>query len=345
MGGRMNRTAVVIQAPRCISVRREEMPTLEADRVAVRTRLSAVSAGTELLFYRGDVPRNMPMDSDLPALCGPVQYPLRYGYAAVGRVVGLGPEVGAEWAGRRVFCFHPHASLMDLGLSSMVPIPEDVDDRDALFLASLETALTLVWDGQPLAGETVAVFGQGVIGLLAVSLLACHPLRSLLTVDPIARRREASLSAGAHASFDPRQAHALTSRISAESGDAMADLVFELSGRPSTLNAAIAVCGFGSRVVIGSWYGTQPAALDFGGRFHRNRIRLISSQVSTLPTHMTARWDKARRREAVWDLIRSIKPSRFITHEVAVQQAADAYELLDRRPEDVLQVVFTYGEG
>jgi threonine dehydrogenase-like Zn-dependent dehydrogenase len=125
----------------------------------------------------------------------------------------------------------------------------------------------------------------------------------------------------------------------------MADLVFELSGRPSTLNAAIAVCGFGSRVVIGSWYGTQPAALDFGGRFHRNRIRLISSQVSTLPTHMTARWDKARRREAVWDLIRNIKPSRFITHEVAVQQAADAYELLDRQPEDVLQVVFTYGEG
>jgi 2-desacetyl-2-hydroxyethyl bacteriochlorophyllide A dehydrogenase len=342
MDVRMNRTAVVIPAPCRISVCQEEMPAPEAGRVTVQTHLSAVSAGTELLFYRGEVPPEMPMDSNLPALGGPVQYPLRYGYAAVGRVIHLGPKVGAEWAGRRVFCFHPHASLINIDISSMVPIPEDVEDRDALFLANLETAVTLMWDGQPLVGETVAVFGQGVVGLLATSLLARHPLRSLLTVDPIARRREASVSAGAHAAFDPRQADVLALRISSESGGAMADVVFELSGQPSTLNAAIAVCGFGSRVVIGSWYGTKPAALDFGGRFHRQRIRLISSQVSTLPAHAAPRWDKVRRREAAWDLIRSIKPSRFITHEIVVERAAEAYELLDRRPEDVLQVVFSY---
>jgi threonine dehydrogenase-like Zn-dependent dehydrogenase len=124
----------------------------------------------------------------------------------------------------------------------------------------------------------------------------------------------------------------------------MADVVFELSGQPASLNAAIAVCGFGSRVVIGSWYGTKPAVLDFGGHFHRRRICLISSQVSTLPAHVAPRWDRVRRREAAWDLIRSIKPSRFITHEIAVERAAEAYEMLDRRPEDVLQVVFSYRE-
>jgi threonine dehydrogenase-like Zn-dependent dehydrogenase len=122
----------------------------------------------------------------------------------------------------------------------------------------------------------------------------------------------------------------------------MADLVFELSGNPQTLDAAIASAGFASRIVIGSWYGTKPAAVNLGGKFHRSRIRLISSQVSTLPPEAAARWDKARRIESAWEMIRRVRPSRFITHDMPVGRAAEVYDLLDRRPGDVLQVVFTY---
>ena len=340
----MNRTAVVMQAPRRVGVCREEVPRPGPGEVAVQSNLSAVSAGTELLFFRGEVPPDMPLDAGLPALSGPARYPLRYGYAVAGRVVGLGPDVPGDMAGRRVFCFHPHASHMNLSAAGLLSIPEDVDDRDALFLANMETAVTLMLDGRPAVGEAVAVFGQGVVGLLATALLARHPLKRLVTVDPIPRRREISLAAGAHAAFDPRQADARAGRLSSDSGGAMADLVFELSGEPATLNAAIAACGFGGRIVIGSWYGTKPAVLDLGGRFHRSRIRLISSQVSTLPAEASARWDPARRVETAWEMIRCVRPSRFITHEMPVERAAEAYDLLDRRPEDVLQVVFTYGK-
>jgi 2-desacetyl-2-hydroxyethyl bacteriochlorophyllide A dehydrogenase len=340
----MNRTAVVMQAPRRVGVCREEVPRPGPGEVAVQSNLSAVSAGTELLFFRGEVPPDMPLDAGLPALSGPARYPLRYGYAVAGRVVGLGPDVPGDMAGRRVFCFHPHASRMNLSAAGLLSIPKDVDDRDALFLANMETAVTLMLDGRPAVGETVAVFGQGVVGLLATALLARHPLKRLVTFDPIPRRREISLAAGAHAAYDPRQADARAGRLSSDSGGAMADLVFELSGEPATLNAAIAACGFGGRIVIGSWYGTKPAVLDLGGRFHRSRIRLISSQVSTLPAEASARWDPARRVETAWEMIRCVRPSRFITHEMPVERAAEAYDLLDRRPEDVLQVVFTYGK-
>jgi 2-desacetyl-2-hydroxyethyl bacteriochlorophyllide A dehydrogenase len=322
---------------------REEIPLPGPGEVTVHCNLSAVSAGTELLFYRGQVPPDMPLDSALPSLSGPARYPLRYGYAAAGEVIGLGPNVPGDVAGRRVFCFHPHASHMNLSTSAAIPIPDDVDDRDALFLANMETAVTLMLDGRPVVGESVVVFGQGVVGLLATALLALHPLKSLVTVDPIPRRRDVSLSAGAQAAFDPRQAEALASRLASDSGDLLADLVFELSGEPSGLTAAIEACGFGGRIVIGSWYGTKPAALDLGGRFHRSRIRLISSQVSTLPAEAAARWDKTRRIETAWEMIRRVRPSRFITHEIPMERAAEAYDLLDRRPEDVLQVVFTYG--
>jgi 2-desacetyl-2-hydroxyethyl bacteriochlorophyllide A dehydrogenase len=345
MGRPMNRTAVIMQAPYRVGVCREEIPLPEPGEIVVQCRLSAISAGTELLFYRGQVPPDMTIDSRLSGLTGPAHYPLRYGYAAVGEVTALGPNVSADLLGRRVFCFHPHASHATVRPVDIVPLPGDIADRDALFLANMETAVTLVLDGRPAVGEAVAVLGQGTVGLLAAALLARHPLHRLFSVDPIPRRRAASLETGAHAAFDPRDIDALKSRLESDSGGAMADLVFELSGDPSALNAAIDLTGFGGRIVIGSWYGTRPAAVDLGGRFHRSRIRLISSQVSTLPAHAAARWDKARRIETAWEMIRTIRPSRYVTHEMPVEHAADAYELLDRRPWEAIQVVLTYGDG
>jgi 2-desacetyl-2-hydroxyethyl bacteriochlorophyllide A dehydrogenase len=342
MGHPMKRTAVIMHAPYRVRVWREEIPPPGPGEVTVQCRLSAVSAGTELLFYRGQVPADMTIDTGLSSLAGPARYPLRYGYAAVGAVTALGPDVPADTLGRRVFCFHPHASHVNLRSSDIVPIPEDISVRDALFLANMETAVTFMLDGRPAIGEAVVVLGQGVVGLLAAALLARHPLHRLLSMDPIPRRRTASLEMGVHAAFDPVDIDTLKSRLAADSGGTMADLVFELSGDPSALNAAIDLTGFGGRIVLGSWYGIRPAAVNLGGRFHRSRIRLISSQVSTLPADATARWDKARLLDTAWEMIRGIRPSRLITHEMPVEQAAEAYELLDHRPGEAIQVVLTY---
>jgi len=342
MDGRMNRTAVVMHGPFHVGVDREAIRPPEPGEVVVQAHRSAISAGTELLFYRGRVPPGQPLDAGLASLAGPTAYPLRYGYSAVGHVIGTGPDVSDRFLGRRVFCFHPHASHFAIKTTEIVPIPDDLNDRDALFFANMETAVTLLLDGRPAIGETLAILGQGIVGLLAAALLARHPLRGLFTVDPIPRRRRASLDMGAQAALDLTEIDDLRSRLASVTGGAMADLVFELSGDPSALNTAIELAGFGSRIVIGSWYGASSAAINFGGRFHRSRIRMIASQVSTLPADFTARWDRRRRGETAWEMIRLVRPSRLITHEMPVEHAAEAYGLLDRRPEEALQVVFAY---
>ena len=89
-----------------------------------------------------------------------------------------------------------------------------------------------------------------------------------------------------------------------------ADLCFELSGAPSALNTAISLTGFDGRIMIGSWYGQKQSGLDLGGRFHRSRIRLISSQVSTIAPELTGRWDKDRRFESILDNAPLNQPSR-----------------------------------
>ena len=121
-----------------------------------------------------------------------------------------------------------------------------------------------------------------------------------------------------------------------------ADLTYELSGAPQALNLAISLTGFTGRVVIGSWYGQKRADLDLGGYFHRSRIRLISSQVSTLSPELSGRWSKARRFELAWEMISQVNPEQWITQRFPLDRAAEAYRLLDERPHETIQVMFDY---
>ena len=156
-----------------------------------------------------------------------------------------------------------------------------------------------------------------------------------------------SLEIGAHASLDPEAPHlqqALNAEIEPDYADNGYDLVYELSGNPDALNQAIAVAGIEARIVVGSWYGIKKAEMALGTGFHRNRIRLISSQVSSLASEFSGRWSKQRRLNAAWDMIKKLKPADFITHRFDVHQADEAYELLDKRPQEAIQVILTYNQ-
>jgi len=299
----------------------------------VQTLVSAISAGTELLFLRGEVPANMEVDSAIPALNGAVRYPLRYGYACVGRVIEAGEEQDRGWLGCTVFAFHPHASHFVASTAQILPVPDDLTPHRAALLPNMETAVNLVMDGQPGIGERVAVIGLGVVGLLTIALLARFPLERLLAVDPLPQRRGLATALGAHAALAPEE---LTER----SGY---DLVYEVSGSPIALNTALALTGFAGRIVIGSWYGVKQAPLDLGGAFHRSRIRLLASQVSTIDPRWSGRWNKKRRIDLAWAMLRAVEIERLITHRLPVEEAPTAYRLLEQEPERTLQVLFEYG--
>ena len=280
-----------------------------------------------------------------PALGESFAYPLKYGYAAVGRVEHIGSGVASEWLGRHVFAFHPHESAFVSPITDLVPLPLDMAADDALFLANMETAVNLIMDGQPCIGEQVAVLGQGIVGLLVTSLLSQTPLASLVTVDRYALRRQKSIELGAAISVDPGSDDAAAQIRSLLQNDRTysgADLVYETSGAPAALDLAIAVAGCNARVVAASWYGTKEASLHLGGRFHRDRIRIISSQVSTIAPEWSGRWSKSRRLGVAWSALQRLRPASLVTHRFPIAQAAEAYALLDKRPQEALQVLLDY---
>jgi alcohol dehydrogenase len=338
----MTRKSLYFVDDRAVEIRASPVPEPGPEELLIESELSAISPGTELLIYRGRAPTELAADETLDALPGSFDFPLQYGYATVGRVTRVGREASEEWQGRRVFAFNPHESHFTAPVEGVVPVPEDVTSETAALLPNVETAVNFLHDGGPMLGERVAVFGQGVVGLLTTSLLADCPLSELLTVDLYDRRRELSRRFGADGSLDPTPADASAVLRDEDGPRDGADLSYELSGSPDALDDAIAATGYGGRVVVGSWYGRKPAELDLGGRFHRSRVRILASQVSTIDPDHRGRWDKTRRLDLARDLLADVETDALVTHRVPIDDAGDAYRLLDERPEDAVQVLLTY---
>lgn len=344
MGESIKRLALYFTGPRSVIIHEEAVPPLQPDQVLVRTLLSAISPGTELLVYRQQISFGQPLDVSIQSLSGDIQYPLKYGYSVVGKVISAGLEIDPAWIGKTIFTFHPHETMFSACLNELLEIPQGIDPLDAVFLPNMETAVNFVMDGRPVLGEKVLVLGQGIVGLLTNSILAQFPLKNLVTLDLFPLRRRVSQQSGAQISLDPNSRDSI-SQIKALFSDehsSGADLTYEISGNPEALNTAIELTGYDGRIIIGSWYGSKTVNLKMDESFHRSRIKLISSQVSTIAPGFLGRWTKVRRIQAVWQMIEKIRPSKFISRQLPLTEAPEAYRVLDENPGEAIQIIFTY---
>ncbi|WP_050032915.1 zinc-dependent alcohol dehydrogenase [Halorubrum halophilum] len=347
----MTDAALYFTGPETVELRETAVGQPAADELLVDTRASAISAGTELLVYRDQMPSDLPADETLDALDGDLSYPLRYGYAASGVVREVGADVDPDWISRPVFSFVPHQTSFRATPDSVLALPPETTPAAGSLLPSVETATNLVLDAAPRLGERVVVFGAGVIGLCVTRLLAAFPLESLVVVDPIERRRTLAAALGADRTTTPADLadtetadvdRADTDPVDTDPAVEQADLAIELSGQPSALDDALGAVGYDARIVVGSWYGTKREPIDLGGRFHRDRIDIVSSQVSTISPELRGRWDRDRRMDAALDRLDWIPADELITHRIPFERAPEAYELLDSAPDAAVQVILEY---
>jgi 2-desacetyl-2-hydroxyethyl bacteriochlorophyllide A dehydrogenase len=329
----MQARAVHFVAPRRVELREVELPEVSEGHILVATEWSGISSGTELLAYRGEVDPDLPLDETLGALAGTFTYPFRYGYSAVGRVV---QPAAPFQQGQRVFAFHPHQDRFVADAREVVAV-DGLDPRAATLYPMVETALQVCLDASPRLGETVVVVGLGAVGILVAALLA-RSGAVVLGSDPEPARQAAAKAFGVRA-IDPDD---VPEAVAAETGRRGADLVVEASGNPQALAGSLGLLAHEGTAVICSWYGTKPVSLPLGAAFHRRRLALRSTQVSTLPATLTARWDHRRRAELAWRLARELPLPVLATHAFPFEQAAEAYACADRKDDGLIHVALRY---
>ncbi len=339
--GNLRARALWFSGRRVAELRPEDAPAPGPGEVRIEAALSAVSHGTEMLVYRGEVPEDLPLD--LPTFAGGFSFPIKHGYASTGRVLDTGPGVEILSPGDPVFVHHPHQDVFTVPAGFPVRLPEALDPLRAVFFANMETALNVVHDAPARLGEAAVVFGGGVVGLLVTRLLKMSGLSPVLAVEPIPERRKLALEMGADAAFGPDED--LKGRVYGATGGRGADVAVEASGSGAALAAAVECVAVEGTVVAASWYGTKPVGLPLGGRFHRGRVRVRSSQVGMVAPELAARWDGERRRGAVISLLGDprIPLGSLPAHRVPFGEAPHAYRMLDAGRNGAVQVVFDYG--
>jgi 2-desacetyl-2-hydroxyethyl bacteriochlorophyllide A dehydrogenase len=293
-----------------------------------------------MLVYRGEVPADLPLD--LPTLAGSFGFPIKYGYATVGRVLDAGVSVEDLVPGDLVFVHHPHQDVFVVPVSMPVRLPDELDPVLGLFVANLETAVNIVHDTPLRLGETALVFGQGVVGLLVAQLLRLVGAGRVLAVDPLKKRRDLARAVGVDETFEPGEN--LPERILKTTAGRGADVAVEVSGSGVALQAAIEAVVVEGTIVAASWYGAKPVTLSLGGHFHRGRVRLRSSQVGRMSPDLGRRWDSARRTETVLSLLLQLRLKELISHCFPFEEASEAYRLVDEHPDEAVQVILTHDE-
>ncbi|HZU58771.1 MAG TPA: hypothetical protein VFA06_23025 [Actinocrinis sp.] len=315
----MSARALFHTAPRCVEIREVPTPQPAAGEVLVHTICSGISGGTERLVYRGEVPAESALDDTIDALAGTFSYPFAYGYACVGEV--------AE-SGQTVFAFHPHQDVFAARADDLIALPA-VDPACATLFPLVETALQVTLDAGSGYRDRVVVLGAGVLGLLTGLLLQRAGWRPLIA-EPLAWRRTLADSLG------------LATAAPQEPGDEKVPLVIDVSGNPDAPAAALDLLAHEGTLLIASWFGTKAVVLPLGGAFHRRRLTIRSTQVSTVPAGLSGTWSRSRRRREAVELLTELPLARLCTHVFAFGRAAEAFEAVDQGLPGLMHAVLDY---
>jgi threonine dehydrogenase-like Zn-dependent dehydrogenase len=317
--GRVPARALFHTAPRCVEIREVPTPRPAAGEVLVRTLCSGISGGTERLVYLGEIPADMALDDTIDTLGGTFSYPFAYGYACVGEVTE---------SGQPVFAFHPHQDVFAARASDLIVLP-DIDPASATLFPLVETALQVTLDAGTGYRDRVIVLGAGVLGLLTTLLLQRSGWRPLLA-EPQAWRRALATSLGA------------TTAAPEELANEEVPLVIDASGNPDAPAIALNMLAHEGTLLIASWFGTKPVLLPLGGAFHRRRLIIRSTQVSTVPARLSGTWTRARRRRESVELMTGLPLAQLCTHVFAFGHAAEAFRAVDQGLPGLMHAVLDY---
>lgn len=273
-------------APGRSEIREEPLGDPRPGDLRVRSLHSGISRGSEALVFSGRVPAEEYERMKAPFMAGAFPFPVKYGYANVGRV-----EAGDDaLAGRAVFSLFPHQSQFLLPAQGAIPLPAHIPPQRAVLAANMETALNAVWDAQPGPADRTAVIGAGVVGCLVAWLCARIPGAQVTLCDIDPSRAAIAKALGVDFAA-PSQA----------AGDC--DLVVHASGTPQGLSAALMLAGNEATILELSWYGSGEGPVSLCGPFHSRRLKLISSQVGQVAPSHRPRWTHRRRLEAAISLL------------------------------------------
>lgn len=318
-------------------IERFEVPSAPPPgQVLVRIRRTLVSPGTEFAVFSGRH-TNLSRSGDLWP-----RFPFYPGYSAVGEVLAKGEGVDHVCPGDTVFAEAPHASHALVPGAKVIKVAPALGLERPAFTELGAIALHGVRSGGVMLGERVAVFGQGIVGLLALRLAHAAGATRLTAFDLDPRRLEIARRWGAGTTMTPEDGARQVEMMRAENGGHLSDVVIEATGNPIVISACLSCARTGGRVVLlGSPHGS--IMINFYEDVQSRNLRLIGAHVGASEHAATnaAPWNRDRNRQTFLDLVLrgDVPVEELVTHRLTPSDLLEFYRGATERPGEFLGVI------
>lgn len=354
-------------------------PTIGPTEVLVRTVASALSPGTERAVTalaraslldkaraRPDLVRQVLRKARTEGVAATARTvrarlsdDLPLGYSAAGIAVEVGEAVSGVTPGRLVATGGAsracHAEWQAVPGLLCVPVPEGVDAESAAFATIASVALHGLRLAEVGPGGKVAVVGLGLLGQLAARLArasGCDVFGVDIDDTVVARACETGITAAVDTGDDTTAALLAWSRgrgadaVVVTAADRSSAVMARVPERCRDRATVVVVGDVGLELDRRAFYErelTLRVARSYGpGRYER----AYEDWGVDYPAGLV-RWSEGRNLEAVLDLLASgaLEVRDLITHRFALDDAPDAYTLLEQRRQPALGVLLTYPDA
>jgi threonine dehydrogenase-like Zn-dependent dehydrogenase len=229
--------------------------------------------------------------------------PIKYGYSLVGHAAD----------GALVHCLHPHQSTAYALAEDLYILPAGIDPKRAALLSNMEAVLNAIWDAGTDLPASVMICGFGNIGALLANTLRLHANIDAIIIETEQWRR--------------KQARSMDFECCApENNLDSSSVIFHTSGTQDGLQFCLDSVAVDGTVVELSWYGTKAVSLQLGGNFHWNRVRLLSTQVSSIPPSVRAKIDYKKRNDIAAELLSDNSYDALITQLIPFDESPSFFD-------------------
>jgi len=330
---------IVFTGPRQVTIEDQPQPQPGAGQLLCRTRRSLISTGTELTVLSGEFPAGSAWDEY-------GKYPFRAGYSNVGEVVAVGPEMDEGWRGRRIASVTPHALYNLVDASQAMPVREDVPDEEATFFMLASIAMNGVRRAEVTWGESVVIYGAGLVGQLAARFCRLAGARPVVVVD-IAQERLGLLPDGPALIALNATEENVSEVVGKVTRGRLADVVFEVTGNPALIAQQFAMLRHQGRfVILSSPRGASK--FDFHDLCNAPSYTIIGAHVCSHPQHgeLDLPWTMGRHAELFFDLVaeKELQVSPLISHRAPYSEAEGLYAMLLEDRSQAMGVVLEWDD-
>ena len=345
---------VSFNSERNVSLVEDSIVTCGPGDVRIGTIASGISAGTELTAYRGTNPylhKHWDAKSRLFRNAPPnFQYPLvGWGYSEVGTITEVGSNVSHLNVGDTVWGIWGHRSHAVVDAQRLVGhvLDQKLNPEVGIFGRVGAIALNAVLAAQIAPGDSIAIFGQGVIGLLCTKIASIRGAK-VIAIDFDDARLARAKDFGAVTTMNPNNVgiDGIAGDIRSRENPEGLPSAIEISGSYKALHEAIRTVRPGGIVVGSGFYQGDGIGLRLGEEFHHNRVQLLASQIGGVPVSLTSSMTVEDLHLDFMKMVQDgdLDPTALISHHFPAEKVADAFDLLDTSSE-VLQVVLSFNEA